>query len=76
MVIVTSNLASEKLRLQATEKIRPDCVYLSHGFGVLSPGQRLLTGKGGSDAALVEDKVEPISGNIAMHQTFVEISAA
>lgn len=76
MVRVKSPLAEEHLRLQVTQKIRPDCVYLSHGYGVLNKKQRLLQGKGGSDAALVEDKVEPISGNVAMHQTFVEISAA
>lgn len=76
LVAVKSSLSTEQLKLFVTEKIRPDCVYLSHGFGVLSPGQRLLKGKTGSDAALVEDKVEPISGNIAMHQTFVEVYAA
>jgi thiosulfate reductase/polysulfide reductase chain A len=76
MVKVKSPLATEELRLTVTEKIRPDCVYLSHGFGVLSKNQRLLAGKGGSDAALIEDKVEPISGNMAMHQTFVDVSPA
>ncbi len=76
LVSVKSSLATEQLTLFVTEKIRPDCVFMSHGFGVLSKGQKLLQGKTGSDAALIEDKVEPISGNIAMHQTFVEIDAA
>lgn len=76
MILVTSSLATEQLKLFVTEKIRPDCVYMAHGFGVLTEGQRLLQGKGGSDAALIEDNVEPISGNIAMHQTFVAIKAA
>lgn len=76
MVKVKSPLATETLHLLITEKIRPDCVYLSHGFGVLSRGQSRIFGKGGSDAALVEDHVEPISGNMAMHQTFVQITAA
>ena len=76
MVRVKSPLATETLHLLVTEKIRPDCVYLSHGFGVLSRGQSRIFGKGGSDAALVEDNVEPISGNMAMHQTFVQITAA
>ncbi len=75
MVKVKSPIATEMLRLQVTEKIRPDCVYLSHGFGVLSRGQSRIFGKGGSDAALIEDKVEPISGNMAMHQTFVDITS-
>jgi thiosulfate reductase/polysulfide reductase chain A len=76
MVNVKSSLAKETLRLLVTEKIRPDCVFLSHGFGVLSRGQSLIFGKGGSDAALIEDYAEPISGNMAMHQTFVEITVA
>ena len=76
VVKVTSSLASEQLKLFVTEKIRPDCVFMSHGFGVITSGQRLLQGKSGSDAALIEDNVEPISGNIAMHQTFVEIHPA
>jgi thiosulfate reductase / polysulfide reductase chain A len=76
LVMVKSSLATEQLTLLVTEKIRPDCVFMSHGFGILSKGQSLLQGKGGSDAALIEDRVEPISGNIAMHQTFVEIVAA
>jgi thiosulfate reductase/polysulfide reductase chain A len=76
MVKVKSSLATEHLRLFVTEKIRPDCVYMAHGFGVLTKGQRLLQGKPGSDAALIEDNVEPISGNIAMHQTFVKVDAA
>ncbi len=73
MVRVRSRVGEERLRLEATEKIRPDCVYMAHGFGVLSQGLTLVAGKGGCDAALLEDKVEPISGNAAMHETFVEV---
>jgi thiosulfate reductase/polysulfide reductase chain A len=49
---------------------------MAHGFGVLSRGQSNIFGKGGSDAALIEEKVCPISGNVAMHETFVEITPA
>jgi thiosulfate reductase/polysulfide reductase chain A len=76
MVRVTSPVGEETLKLEVTEKIRPDCVYLAHGFGVLSRGLTNIYGKGGCDAALIEDKVCPISGNAAMHETFVEISPA
>ena len=76
MVRVKSPVGEQVLRLEATEKIRPDSVYMCHGFGVLSKEQTRIFGKGGCDAALLEDEVCPISGNVAMHHTFVEISAA
>ena len=76
MVKVRSGVGEEKLRLEATEKIRPDCVYMAHGFGGLSKGLTLTYGRGGNVANLIEEGVEPISGNIAMHQTIVEISPA
>lgn len=76
MVRVKSPVGEQVLRLEATQKIRPDSVYMCHGFGVLSKEQTKIYGKGGSDAALLEDEVCPISGNVAMHHTFVEISPA
>jgi thiosulfate reductase/polysulfide reductase chain A len=76
MVKVKSPVGEEQLKLEVTEKIRPDSVYMAHGFGVLSKGQSKIFGKGGSDAALIESKYCPISGNCAMHETFVEISPA
>lgn len=75
-VKVKSQIGEGRLKVEITEKIRPDCVYMAHGFGVLSKGQSLIYGRGACDAALIEDKFEPISGNVAMHQTFVEISPA
>ncbi len=76
MVRVKSPVGEQTLRLEATEKIRPDCVYMAHGFGVLSKGLSRIYGKGGCDADLLEDNACPISGNVAMHQTFVEILPA
>ncbi len=75
-VKVRSSVGEETLRLEVTQKIRPDSVYMAHGFGVLSKGLTNIHGKGGSDAALIEEKVCPISGNVAMHETFVEILPA
>jgi thiosulfate reductase/polysulfide reductase chain A len=76
MVKVKSQVGEGQLRLEVTDKIRPDCVYMAHGFGVISKGQSLIYGRGACDAALIEEKLEPISGNVAMHQTFVEIIPA
>jgi thiosulfate reductase/polysulfide reductase chain A len=76
MVRVKSPVGAQTLKLEVTEKIRPDCVYMAHGFGVLSRGLTNIYGKGACDAVLIEDKVCPISGNAAMHETFVEIHPA
>jgi thiosulfate reductase/polysulfide reductase chain A len=75
-VRVKSPVGEETLKLEVTEKIRPDSVYMAHGFGVLSQGQSNIYGKGGCDAALIEEKTCPISGNVAMHETLVEIFPA
>ena len=76
MVKVKSAVGEERLALEVTEKIRPDTVYMAHGFGVLSRGLSNIYGKGGCDADLIDEKVCPISGNVAMHETFVEILPA
>jgi len=76
MVKVKSPVGEETLRLEVTDKIRPDCVYMAHGFGVLSKGLTNIYGKGGCDAALIETKYCPISGNAAMHETLVEVVPA
>jgi len=75
-VIVRSPAGEQQLKLEVTDKIRPDCVYMAHGFGVLSKGLSTVYGKGGSDAALIESSHCPISGNAAMHETLVEVRPA
>jgi thiosulfate reductase/polysulfide reductase chain A len=76
MVRVRSSVGEEQLPLEVTQKIRPDTVYMAHGFGVISKGLTNIYGKGGCDAALIEENTCPISGNVAMHETFVEIFPA
>jgi len=76
LVKVKSPVGEETLKLEVTDKIRPDCVYMAHGFGVLSKGLTTVYGKGGSDAALIESSHCPISGNAAMHETLVEVRPA
>jgi len=76
MVKVKSPVGEETLRLEVTDKIRPDSVYMAHGFGVLSKGLSNIYGKGGCDAALIETKYCPISGNAALHETLVEVVPA
>jgi thiosulfate reductase/polysulfide reductase chain A len=67
---------SERVRVKATQRIRPDCVYMVHGFGHTS---RMLTralGKGASDAQLVTRyEVDPLMGGTGMNVNFVTLEA-
>jgi thiosulfate reductase/polysulfide reductase chain A len=57
----------------ATEAIRPDCVYLTPGYGHLSKGLTTAFGVGASDSALHVTYTDPISGGQALSQTFVTV---
>lgn len=74
-VKVTSPAGEQTLRARVTHETRPDTVYMHTGFGVLS--QELAAfGRGGCIAAVLVDGVDEISGNMAMHETFVQVAAA
>ncbi|MCD8554352.1 molybdopterin-dependent oxidoreductase [Seleniivibrio sp.] len=75
-VTVKSSVGEQTVKVFSTEKIRKDCVFFAHGFGRLSPQLSLVYKKGASQAAILEDYLEPISGNAAMHETFVSIAKA
>jgi thiosulfate reductase/polysulfide reductase chain A len=76
MAEVTSQVGSAKVALKVTPAIRPDCVYLTPGFGHLSEGLRIAYGVGASDSVLHETFVDPISGSQALSQTFVTVKKA
>ncbi len=75
-VKVTSKVGSVHIRLLATEAIRPDCVYMTPGYGHLSKGLTTAFGLGASDSALHETYTDPISGSQALSQTFVTVEKA
>jgi len=62
--------------LLATEAIRPDCVYLTPGFGHLSKGLTTAFGVGASDSVLHVSYTDPVSGSQALTQTFVSVKKA
>ncbi len=62
------------IKAYVTPRIRPDTVFITHGFGTNSAGQTTLYGKGGADQVLMESKADKISNNQALHETFVEIT--
>jgi thiosulfate reductase/polysulfide reductase chain A len=61
------------IKLLATQAIRPDCVYLTPGFGHLSKGLTTAYGVGASDSDLHITYTDPVSGGQALSQTFVTV---
>ena len=72
-VKVTSKAGVAHCQLLATEAIRPDCVYLTPGYGHLSKGLTTAYGVGASDSVLHVTYTDPISGGQALSQTFVTV---
>jgi thiosulfate reductase/polysulfide reductase chain A len=63
---------SNRIRVKATQRIRPDCVYMVHGFGHTSKGLRFARGKGASDAQLLTRfQTDPLMGGTGMNVNFV-----
>jgi thiosulfate reductase/polysulfide reductase chain A len=73
LVEVASSVGSARLRAKVTQEIRPDCVFMLHGFGKRSPWLKRAYNRGGSDAAILETAWDTVSGNAAMHETFVRV---
>ncbi len=76
VVQVTSDVGQIHVKLLATEAIRPDCVYMTPGFGHLSMGLTTAYGLGSSDSDLHVTFADPISGGQALSQTFVTVKKA
>ena len=73
MVEVKSPAGKGRLRARVTTDIRPDMVYMDTGFGVISKDLTNVFGKGACIAEVLEDRADSISGNMAMHETFVTV---
>ncbi len=72
-VRVKSEVGEVVTTAYVTQAIRPDCVYLTPGFGHLSKGLRVAYGNGASDSDLHVTYTDPISGGQALSQTFVTV---
>ena len=65
-------VVSNKIKVKITERIRPDCVYMVHGFGHNSKMLKGAFGKGASDTQLITKyKTDPLMGGTAMNVNFV-----
>ncbi len=74
MVVVESRAGKTELKATLKKGIRKDTVYMSGGFGVLSKGLTKIYGKGGCMSEILDDFADYLSGNMAMHETFVSVS--
>jgi thiosulfate reductase / polysulfide reductase chain A len=69
-------VVSNKVKVKATQKIRPDCVYMVHGFGHTSKALKGAYMKGASDSQLVTQyKTDPLMGGTGMNVNFVTFEA-
>ncbi len=73
-VEVTSSVGSVRLQARVTQEIRPDCVYMVHGFGKRAKWQRLVCDVGAADAQILETAWDRVSGGAAFHETFVKVT--
>ncbi len=65
---------SAPVRARVTNRIRPDCVYMVHGFGHTARQLRFTAGRGASTTDLVTRvTVDPLMGGTGMFNNFVRI---
>jgi len=75
-VEATSDVGRIHVMLHPTEAIRPDCVYMTPGYGHLSKALTTAYGIGACDSVLHKTFTDPISGSQALSQTFVMVQKA
>jgi thiosulfate reductase/polysulfide reductase chain A len=65
-------IVSNKVRVKATQRIRPDTVYMVYGFGHTNPALKSAYLKGASVAGLTTKyKTDPLMGGTSIHSNFV-----
>mgnify|MGYP003957607447 FL=1 len=73
LVAVKSSVSEVELKVTFKFGIREDTVYMETGFGVLSKNLSTVQGKGACLVELLEDQSDALTGNMAMHETFVTV---
>jgi thiosulfate reductase/polysulfide reductase chain A len=65
-------VVSNRIRVKATQRIRPDTVYMVYGFGHTNRQQRLAFGQGANAAQLLTKyETDPLMGGTSLHSNFV-----
>jgi thiosulfate reductase/polysulfide reductase chain A len=77
VLVNQDGVRSMPARLKATQRIRPDCVFVVHGYGHTSPGLKFAKGRGLDDTTLVTKiAVDPVAGSTGMSVNFVTVEKA
>jgi len=65
------------IKIRATQAIRPDCVFMVHGYGHTDPRLRFAAGRGADDSKLcTRVAIDPVMGGTGMNVNFVTIERA
>lgn len=72
-VSVSSSIARVVIKAYPTNKIAPNVVWFSHGFGMQSEELINAFGNGACDNQIIEDSFEKVYGCATMHHTDVQI---
>jgi thiosulfate reductase / polysulfide reductase chain A len=65
-------VVSNRVKVKATQRIRPDTLYMVYGFGHTSPMLKSAYQQGASASLLnTRYKVDPLMGATSLHQNFV-----
>ena len=72
-VIVRAGGHEQRGKAKVTADVLEGAVFAYHGWGRISPGLTRVKGKGISGNALMRAMTDPISGSLALRETFVEV---
>ncbi len=65
------------IKVEATQRIRPDSVFMVHGFGHTNPKLRFACGRGADDAMLcTQTAIDPVMGGTGMNVNFIRLERA
>jgi thiosulfate reductase/polysulfide reductase chain A len=65
---------SDRVRVKATQRIRPDTVYMVYGFGQRNPMMKTAYRKGANAAQLTTRyETDPLMGGTSIHSNFVTL---
>jgi thiosulfate reductase/polysulfide reductase chain A len=74
VLVNQDGVRSGAVKVNLTQRIRGDCVYMVHGFGHSAKGLRFARGKGASDSELTTQyATDPLMGGTGMSVNFVRI---
>ncbi len=77
MLVNEDGVREGPIKLKATQRIRPDCVYVVHGFGHKDKRLSFARGRGADDTALItRTKTDPSMGGTGLNVNFVRIEGS